>query len=174
MHILSLVLARIPQTCPAKLLSSWSFPCVGLFLPRGTTWHFPFNKTYCCFSLTSEMHYSFCDTGLSTIPSQFASSVPLSKTLMKMLNSMSLWGSALETGLQLDLVPLITVLWAWHFCQFQSTHLSVYLSLISLLCLSECYWSSVKNLTKINVNSICCSPLIHQISHLIVDSCQVG
>ena len=88
---------------------------------------------------------------------------------MKVLNSMSfhivLWSISHESGIHLDPVVLITVLRAQHFCQFQFTCLSVHLAFIR---------DGVKNLFKISVNNIHCSPLIHEVISLKTDVMSVS
>lgn len=51
---------------------------------------------------------------------------PPSRSFRKMLNTVHIWGTTLHTGLQLDLVVLITTLCAHRFSSFQFTSLSLY------------------------------------------------
>ena len=88
-------------------------------------------------SLWRSLHMAAHSSGLvSSANLQRIHSASSSRSLMKMLNGIGLgmdfWGTLLITGLQLDLKPLITMLWASHSDSFQST-----------LCSSNSYFNSL-------------------------------
>jgi len=78
-------------------------------------------------------------------------------------------GATLVTGLQLDFVPLMTTLPAQQFSRFAVT-LTVHSSGVYFISLAMkmLLGDRVKRLTKLKINNIHCSALIHPASHLIL------
>lgn len=96
-----------------------------------------------------------------TRPAQFC---PIIQVMRKRLNSSApLLTSVIHHKvicLQLDFVPLITILRAWVFIQL-SVHIAVHLPSLYFVSFSVVFWEdSVRSFTKVEVNNILCSPFI--------------
>lgn len=92
-------------------------------------------------------------------------SVTLSRSLVKMLSDTA-FCTPLVTGLQLDLMALITTLWAWQLGWF-AVHTTVHLSSLYFIILSEDVTrDSTESLVQVNINDTYCSPFLHQAAHI--------
>ena len=142
--MVSLVSTRTTRSFLAELLSGQTthsvYWCYEVILPQVQDFAFPW-LNFMRFQFISPLWMAAHPSGVSATPRSFESSAnlltvlsaPSSKLLMKMLlmkmlnnisPSVDRWGTPLVTGLHLEFVPLVTILWAWTFSEFL-VHLTV-------------------------------------------------
>jgi len=84
------------------------------------------------------------------------------------------WDTLLVTGMQLDLVPLITPLRAPVQTVFNPPHHLLIQPIHQQVLYEDLMGDSVKGPTVVQVDNSHCSPLICQASHFIIEIYQVG